>query len=140
MPNTLRSIRRMAAEILKVGENRVWIDPENIDRAIEAITREDIKALIKDGVIKKKPEKGISRRKKRKRKGPGSRKGSSLSDKIKWIMKVRAQRKFIKQLKMRKIIDRSTYRKLYKMIKGNAFNSISQIKLYIKEKGLARRR
>ncbi|MEM3393637.1 MAG: 50S ribosomal protein L19e [Candidatus Methanomethylicia archaeon] len=140
MPNTLRSVRRMAAEILKVGENRVWIDPENIDRAIEAITREDVRTLIKDGVIKKRPEKGTSRREKRKRKGPGSRKGSRLSDKIKWIMKVRAQRKFIKQLKMRRIIDRSTYRRLYKMVKCNAFDSISQIKLYIKEKGLARRR
>jgi len=139
MTNTLRSVRRMAAEILKVGENRVWINPENIDKVSEAITREDVRALIKEGVIKKKPEKGTSRREKGKRRGPGSRKGSTLKSKVKWIMKVRAQRKFIKRLKMRRIISRSTYRKLYMLIKGNAFNSISQIKAYIKEKGLARK-
>lgn len=139
MTNTLRSIKRMAAEILKVGENRVWINPENIDKASEAITREDVRTLIKEGVIKKKPEKGTSRREKRKRRGPGSRKGSTLKSKVKWMMKVRAQRKFIKRLKMRRIISRSTYRKLYMLIKGNAFNSISQIKAYIKEKDLARK-
>ncbi|MCK4435394.1 50S ribosomal protein L19e, partial [Candidatus Bathyarchaeota archaeon] len=27
----LKSQRRLAAEILKIGENRVWIDPERID-------------------------------------------------------------------------------------------------------------
>ncbi|MCS7368114.1 MAG: 50S ribosomal protein L19e [archaeon GBS-70-058] len=140
MPNTLRSIRRMAAEILKVGENRIWINPEELERVSEAITREDVKALIKEGIIKKRPEKGISKKEKRKRKGPGSRKGPSISRKVKWIMKVRAQRKFIKQLKAKRIISKSTYRMLYRMIKGNAFNSISQIKTYIKEKNLARRR
>ncbi|MEM2136406.1 MAG: 50S ribosomal protein L19e [Candidatus Methanomethylicia archaeon] len=140
MTQTLRSIRRMAAEILKVGENRVWIDPENIDRVMEAITREDVKELIKDRVIRKRPEKGISRKRKSKRKGPGSRKGSRIEDKVKWIMKVRAQRRFIKNLRKKRIINKTAYRKLYRMIKGNAFDSISQIKSYIEDKGLARRR
>ncbi|MCS7097001.1 MAG: 50S ribosomal protein L19e [Candidatus Methanomethylicia archaeon] len=140
MPNTLRNVRRMAAEILKVGENRVWIDPENINRALDAITREDVKALIKEKIIKKKPEKGISRRKKKGKRGPGSRKGSRISDKRKWIMKVRAQRKFIKLLRKKKIITKSTYRMLYRMIKGSAFASVAQIKSYIIEKNLARRR
>ncbi|MCC6017449.1 MAG: 50S ribosomal protein L19e [archaeon YNP-WB-040] len=140
MPNTLRSVRRMAAEILKVGENRVWINPEEIERVSEAITREDVKSLIKEGIIKKRAEKGISKKEKRKRRGPGSRKGPSISRKVKWIMKVRAQRKFIRELKAKKVISESTYRMLYRMVKGNAFNSISQIKTFIKERNLARRK
>ena len=37
----LTSQRRLAAQILKVGQNRVWINPEKIDDVEGAITRED---------------------------------------------------------------------------------------------------
>ena len=36
---SLVSQRRMASEILKVGENRVWIDPERADDVELAISR-----------------------------------------------------------------------------------------------------
>ncbi len=149
MPMTLRTVRRLAADILGVGENRIWIDPENLDRIAEAMTREEVRALIKDGLIKAKPIKGISRarirkrklqKKKGRRKGPGSRKGPTINRKRLWIMKVRAQRKFLRLLRKRRIITKKVYRKLYMMVKGGAFDSIAQIKTYIKEHGLARRR
>lgn len=53
--NTLKMQRRIAAELLKCGENRVWIDPEKVDEVASAITREDIRRLIKEGVIRKNP-------------------------------------------------------------------------------------
>lgn len=149
MPLTLRTVRRLAADILKVGENKVWIDPEQLDRVAEAMTREDVKILIREGIIKAKPIKGISKgrlrkrrlqKKKGRRKGPGSRKGPTISRKRLWIMKIRAQRKFLKLLRKRRIISKSVYRKLYRMAKGGAFTSISHIKTYIREHDLARRR
>jgi len=42
----LKSQRRLAAQILKVGQNRVWINPERIDDVEAAITREEIRKLI----------------------------------------------------------------------------------------------
>ncbi|MBS7635617.1 50S ribosomal protein L19e, partial [Candidatus Bathyarchaeota archaeon] len=36
---SLRSQRRMAAEILGVGEERVWINPERMEDVEAAITR-----------------------------------------------------------------------------------------------------
>ncbi|MCP8315369.1 MAG: 50S ribosomal protein L19e, partial [archaeon] len=51
----------MAAKVLNVGLNRVRIDPENLERIADAITREDIRALIREGVIWAEPVKGISR-------------------------------------------------------------------------------
>jgi len=149
MPLTLRTVRRLAADILGVGENRVWIDPEQLDRVAEAMTREDVKILIREGIIKAKPVKGISRgrirekmlqKRRGRRKGLGSRKGSTISRKRMWIIKVRAQRKFLKLLRKRRIISRSVYRKLYMMVKGGAFTSIAHIKTYIREHDLARRR
>ncbi|MEM4532476.1 MAG: 50S ribosomal protein L19e, partial [Desulfurococcaceae archaeon] len=41
--------KKLAAEILDVGVSRIWIDPSRVDEVVEAITREDIKRLIKDG-------------------------------------------------------------------------------------------
>ena len=56
----LTTQKRLAASILKVGLNRVWIDPERIEEVSMAITRDGVKQLINDGAIKAKPEKGIS--------------------------------------------------------------------------------
>jgi len=81
----LTTQKKLAAKILKVGVNRVWIDPEHMEEVSRAITRNSVKALINDGVIKAKPVKGISsyrskknaqQKGKGKRKGQGSRKGA----------------------------------------------------------------
>ena len=66
----LTTQRRLAASILKVGENRVWIDPNEAEEVSRAITRESVKQLIDQGIIKARPKTGISsyRSKKIKRK------------------------------------------------------------------------
>ena len=56
----LTTQKRLAASILKVGLNRVWIDPERMEEVSMAITREGVKQLINNGAIKAKPQKGIS--------------------------------------------------------------------------------
>ena len=43
---SLVSQKRLAANILKVGTTRVWVDPEDTDRVSSAITREEIRKLI----------------------------------------------------------------------------------------------
>ena len=52
----LTTQKRLAASILKVGLNRVWIDPERLEEVSMAITREGVKQFINDGAIKAKPE------------------------------------------------------------------------------------
>jgi len=140
---SLKFVRRLAAEVLKVGESRIWIDPDSFDRVSEVISREDVRRLIKDGVIKVRPKstpsRGRLRMRRKRRRGPGSRKGSTISQKELWMAKVRAQRKFLKLLRRKRIIDRKTYRKLYMMVKGNAFRSVAHLKHYIIEHKLARR-
>ena len=48
----LRNQRRMAAEILKCGENRVWMNPDRLDEVEDCITRADIRTAIASGLIK----------------------------------------------------------------------------------------
>ena len=56
----LKNQRRMAAELLDCGANRVWIDPNRIEDVADAITRNDIRILINWGLIKAKQKRGIS--------------------------------------------------------------------------------
>ncbi len=82
---TLSPQKRMAAQLMKAGMSRVWMDTKSIDDIAEAVTKDDIRKLIRRNVIQKRPSKGNSRsrfkaakaqRDKGRRKGPGSRKGT----------------------------------------------------------------
>ncbi len=144
----LRYQRRLAAEVLGVGETRIRFDPEQLDRVASAVTREDIKRLIKDGVIRVEPPHSNSRgrwriwheqRKKGRHRGPGRRKGSKNARedrKEKWVHTIRKIRRFLRWLRDHGIIDRRTYRKLYMMAKGGAFDSLSALKRYMKDHGM----
>ncbi len=147
----LKPQRRMAAEILKCGENRVYFDPYLEEDISLAITREDIRSLIKQGVIKKKFKKGISkyrknlqheRKKKGRARGLGKRKGTKHArtpKKRAWIKRIRPLRRELKKLRNKKAITTANYRKLYKNAKGGLFTSVAQLNRYIKEKNLIRR-
>lgn len=140
--------RRIAAAVLDCGIDRVWIDPENLEKVKMAITKDDIRLLINDGIIVKKQEKGISsarkkevqeQKRKGKRKGPGSRKGAKgarTPKKEKWMNTIRPLRRMLKELRENEQIERSAYRKLYRMAKGGAFRSRNHMKLYMKEHGI----
>ena len=68
MPAKLELQKRLAADLLGCGVSRVRFDQERIEEIVDAITREDIRYLIRDGAIYKAPEKGVSRARVRKRK------------------------------------------------------------------------
>ena len=113
----LTSQKRISAQLLKCGENRVWFDAKRLTEVKEAITKSDIRSLIKELVIQKKPERGnagfrmrkhIVQKRKGRRQGPGSRRGKKtarLSKKRKWINKIRPQRVLIKTLKEKNWIN-----------------------------------
>lgn len=146
----LTTQKRLAAEILKVGVNRVWIDPDQSEEVSQAITREGVKKLIADGTIKARPNKGISsyrskkiaqQKSKGKRKGRGSIKGAKGARNPKkkaWMTTIRALRTDLKDMRDNREINRTTYRKLYKMAKGGAFRSKSYMKTYARDHDLLR--
>ena len=144
----LRIQRRLAAEILKCSEKRILFDSSRLDELKEAITKMDIRGLIGIKVITRKPVKGISKvrarkrkkqRKKGRQKGFGSKKGKKtarLTKKKAWANRVRIQRDFIKKLRNKKVISKKDYQNIYMKIKGGFFRSKRHIKLYLKEQGL----
>jgi len=131
--------RKLAAKILKCGVEKIWIDPKN-EKVRQAITRRDIRRFIKEGVIKKLSDKKKAKRKTKKRQQKiGSRKGSigtRLGKKTSWLRVVRPQRRLLKELKEKGRLKSLADRKIYKMVKGNAFRSKAHLISYLKDKEL----
>jgi len=144
----LRNQRRMAASILKCGENRVWTDSDRTDEIAKAVTRGDIKILIGGGAIKSKQIQGISRGRKKfnqkqkekgRRKGHGSRKGAKyarLPRKERWIKTIRPIRTYLRQLRDDKSIEKSVYRRYYRKAKGGEFRSKHHLKTHLISDGI----
>lgn len=142
--------RRLAAEILGVGEKRVWISPspEHQEEISQALTRRDVASLISKGIIRVVQEKGnshyrwLTRRRQRvkgRRRGHGKRKGSAKarsSPKEEWMHRIRRIRRHLRWLRDHGKIDRRTYRTMYRLAKGGYFASLSDLNRVLRERGL----
>ena len=144
----LKMQKRVTASLLGISPKRVWFDSNRLDEIKEAITKSDLRSLIKDRAIQIKQKRGISsgrnkknieQKKKGRRKGPGSRQGrrtTRLPRKLSWMLRVRLQREFVNYLKDKKLIALETYRDLRSKIRGGFFRSKRHIKLYLDEHNL----
>jgi large subunit ribosomal protein L19e len=149
---SLKNQRRLAASLLKVGGNRVWIDPDRTEDVEIAITRTEIRKLIHEGVIKQLPAKGVSRararllhekKKKGLRRGPGTKEGSSrakITRKDAWMSRIRALRKKLRGWKTNRLIAEDNYRQLYRVAGSGAFSSVADMERYAKTHGMWRKR
>ena len=152
----LRKQRKMAADLLKCGVNRVYIsdNPEVQKEIVPKITREDIRELINAGYVTTAPKrraidkrqiKGQSKnpmtqrekmmgRRKRKRQGPGSRKGKKYArfpKKERWIQTIRPIRAYLRDLRAEGTIDRKIYRRYYLLSKGGMFRNKGHLKSHL---------
>ncbi|MEM0350879.1 MAG: 50S ribosomal protein L19e [Archaeoglobaceae archaeon] len=50
-----------------------------------------------------------------------------------WIMRIRAVRRRLRELKKNGEIDTKTYRMLYRMAKGGAFRSVAHLDSFVQE-------
>jgi len=141
----LKVQKRLAAQIFGCSPDRVVFHDDSLEDIKQAITKRDLKLLIGDGAITKKPGNFTSKFRARKlavqkskgrRAGPGSKKGKATAranPKQIWMHTVRIQREFLALLLEKKIITRTAYRELYLKSKGGYFRSRRHIKLYLQE-------
>ncbi len=139
----LSAQKRLAADVLDVGKNRVWFDPDAQADIAEAITRDEIRDLVDDGLIKAKDASGNSRGRARQRnekrayghqKGPGKRrgkKGARQNQKEQWQNQIRAQRRKLRELRDKGEITPTQYRQLYRKASGGEFRSVRYLLNYI---------
>ena len=141
-------VRKMSAEMLNCGANRIWFDPLQADKIKAVMTKEDLRALVKEGAVRKKRMNFHSRGKARilkakkskgRRKKTGSRKGTKkarVEPKKRWAARARAMRRELKRLQKEKpkAVEKIGYRKLYMLIKGNFFRGKKYLAAYVEGK------
>lgn len=147
----MQTQKRLAARLLKTSPQKIRFQPDALEEIQKAITRSDIRGLI---AVKKITElktphhsRGRARKlafqkRKGRRRSHGSRKGclgAKVPRKTQWLLRVRLQRKFLKELREKKLLSPQDYRQVYLKIKGGFFRNKRHLKLYLEENKLLKK-
>jgi len=131
----LKKKKQLASKTLRVGINRIAFNDLRKDEIKEAITKQDIRDLHKDGAITIKEVGGRKKIKRRKtRRKTGKIKKKVRKRKQNYVKLVRKLRKYLKELKKQDKLDRETYRDLRKKSRSKVFKSKRQLKAHMEKK------
>merc|ERR1719231_1758858 len=132
---SLRLQKRLAASVLKCGKRKIWLDPNEVNEISMANSRQNIRKLVKDGFVIKKPTtihsrarhtKHLAAKRKGRHTGTGKRMGAKcarMPEQLIWMRRQRVLRRMLSKYRDAKKIDKQLYHTLYMMCKGNQYKN-----------------
>lgn len=127
----LNKKKALATRVLKVGKNRIAFLEPRLEEIKEAITKQDIRDLKKEGAIIVKEIKGRRKKKKSKRKSPGNIRKRVNKRKREYVIMTRKLRKYIIEMKKQGKLSQKQIKDIRNKIRNKAFKSKANLKEYV---------
>lgn len=130
----LRNKKLLARRTFNIGKRRIVFLSSRLDEIKEAITKQDMRDLQKDGAILVKEIKGRKKVKKRVgKKSPGNIRKKVNKRKEEYVIMTRKLRKYVAELKKQGKLSREEVIDIRKKIRNKFFKSKANLKNYIGE-------
>lgn len=123
--------KALAIRTLKVGKERIVFVKSRLNEIKEAITKQDIRDLLKEGAIIIKTIKGRRKVVRKRSRSPGNIRKKVNRRKREYVIITRKLRKHVAGLKKRGEISNEDFKEIRKKIRNREFKSIAQLKEFI---------
>ena len=123
--------KSLAVRALKVGKERIVFLQPRLDEIKEAITKQDIRDLQKEGAIFVKEIKGRKKVEKRNNRSTGNIRKKVNKRKQDYVIMTRKLRKYIAEMKKQGRLSKEDFIDIRKKIRNKAFRSKAHLREYI---------
>jgi len=125
--------KELAKRTLGVGKEKIVFVESRLADIKEAITKQDIKDLHKEGAIVIKPQKGRRKVVKKRKRSVGNVRIRVNTRKQDYVIMTRKLRKYVAELRKRGELAKEDVEDIRKKIRNKAFRSKAHLRDYIKE-------
>jgi len=128
----IRNKKLLATRTLKVGKERIVFVESRLGEIKEAITKQDIRDLQKDGAILIKEIKGRkTNSNKSKKRSTGNIRKKVNKRKREYLILTRKLRRYVAEMKKQGKIKKDEFKEIRKKIRNRIYKSKAHLKLYI---------
>jgi len=127
----LRNKKELTKRALKVGKDRIMFVTSRLGDIKEALTKQDIRDLKKDGAIVVKDIRGRKKVRKVNNRSTGNIRKKVSTRKQDYVIMTRKLRRYVSEMKKQGNVTHDEYKDIRKKIRNKAFKSKANLKEYI---------